>query len=82
MKKAVLAIVAILIILVVRLWFGIYLHDEFGETHLFLKHRPTWKWEFYSPLGMSDLRIEDLPKEKRNEQLLFEEFVSSRGMSR
>jgi hypothetical protein len=65
-----------------RFWVGLYHHDEFAETHLFLKHRPTWKWMFYSPKGQSNLRIQDLSPEEQTEQKLFDEFVYSQGMSR
>jgi hypothetical protein len=82
MKKTLLIIVAIVLGLEARLWFGVYKHDEFAETHFFLKHRSTWKWSFYSPIGMSDLKPENLNEEERKEQLLFNEFISSKGMSR
>jgi len=26
-----------------RFGLGVYVHDEFGDTHLFIKHRPIWK---------------------------------------
>ncbi len=58
-----------------RLYFGIYTNDEFGDKHLFMKHRPTLKWKFYSPIGMSDMRIQELPKDKKFDEKNFEEFV-------
>jgi len=83
MKKLILAITSVLIIsLVIRLWTGAYYHDEFAENHFFIKHRPTWKWTFYSPIGMTDNQLNDLTEEQRVEQLLFEEYISSRGMSK
>tara|TARA_R110002051_G_scaffold225543_1_gene288471 strand:+ start:309 stop:551 length:243 start_codon:yes stop_codon:yes gene_type:complete len=80
MKKT----VVILIILVVlgRFFIGVFSHDEFGETHVFVKHKPIWKWNFYSPLGMSDVKLKDLSKEKQKEQILFNEFISNRGLSK
>ncbi|WP_210464666.1 hypothetical protein [Rufibacter roseolus] len=72
----------ILLGLAARLWLGLYHHDEFAETHLFLKHRPTLKWTFYSPLGMSDLTMKDLTPQEQEEQRLFEEFISSKGLSK
>ena len=65
-----------------RFWLGVYIHDEFFEKHLFIKHRPTWKWKFYSPIGMSDKTMDDLSPEQQVEQRLFDEFVRDRGMSR
>jgi hypothetical protein len=51
-KKVVILISAFAAVLIVRLFLGVYEHDEFAESHLFVKHRPTWKWKFYSPQGM------------------------------
>ena len=64
------------------MFFGVYVHDEFYNECLFIKHRPTWKWKFYSPFGMSDLTMEDLTEEEKKEQLLFYEFVRDQGLSR
>ena len=58
-----------------RLFFGIYVDDEFGEKSLFIKHRPTWKWKFYSPLGMSDMNINDLTKVSQDEEKYYDEFI-------
>jgi hypothetical protein len=80
-KKIVISIISIAVILLIRLFCGVYIHDEFGEKHFFLKHRPVWKWEFYSPIGMTDLKMEQLSKEKQIEQNYFSEFVSERGLS-
>jgi hypothetical protein len=63
------------IIILFRLFFGVYVDDEFGDESLFSKHRPIWKWKFYSPIGMSDLKIEDLSKEKQIEEKYYEEFI-------
>jgi hypothetical protein len=83
MKKKIIIIISLLpISLVTRLWTGVYHHDEFAETHFFIKHRPIWKWTFYSPIGMSDYQLNDLTEEQRTEQLLFEEFISSKGISK
>lgn len=81
MKKKAIVLSSLIVGLVSRLWLGIYQHNEFATTHLFLKHRPTWKWSFHSPVGMSDDTLHDLTKEQREEQLLFNEFVSSKGYS-
>ena len=66
----------------IRLFIGEYLHDEFGEKHFFIKHRPTWKWGFRSPIGQSDLKFENLTPTDQKEQLYFNEFILQRGMSR
>lgn len=83
MKKRILVLVfTFTTVLIVRLFFGVYNHDEFGESYFFIKHRPIWKWEFYSPQGMSDTKMEELSKEKQIEQKYFNEFVLDQGLSR
>ena len=74
--------ISLLLMLTLRLFCGVYVHDEFGGKTWFVKHRPTWKWKFYSPIGMSDLRVQDLSEEQRQEQHYFDEFVSDQGLSR
>ena len=65
-----------------KFWFGIYSHDEFGGKIIFFKHRPIWKTFFYSPRGMSDLKLYEMSTEKQNEQILFNEFISNQGLSK
>ncbi|KAA3438396.1 hypothetical protein [Rufibacter hautae] len=81
-RRMIPVLILILLGLAFRLWLGLYHHDEFAETHLFLKHRPIWKWIFYTPLGLSDLTMKDLSPEEQEEQRLFEEFFSSKGLSK
>ena len=81
-KKLLIGISVALVALLVRLFFGVYIHDEFGEENFFIKYRPTWKWKFYSPIGQSDLRLKDLSPEEQIEQKDFDEFVRSQGLSR
>lgn len=82
MKKKVLVLIfTFATVLIIRLFVGVYDHDEFAESHLFFKHRPTWKWKFYSPQGMSDIKLEELLKEKQIEQKYFNEFVRDQGLS-
>lgn len=83
-KPALKAVVTALVFVVVsgatiRLWCGVYQHDEFaGETYLFVKHRPIWKWWFYSPIGQSDDTLNGLGSAAQKEQLLYWEFVRDR----
>jgi len=81
-KKVVILISAFAAVLIVRLFLGVYEHDEFAESYLFVKHRPTWKWKFYSPQGMSDTKLEELTEEKQIEQKYFNEFITDQGLSR
>ena len=83
MNKKISILVSIFIAgLVTRLFCGVYIHDEFAEKHFFIKCRPSWKWKFYSPIGMSDLKMEDLSKEQQIEQKYFNEFIINQGLSR
>lgn len=82
-KKFILSILfSSVLFLIIRFNFGVYVHDEFLEEHIFLKHRPIWKWRFYSPIRQSDKKIEDLSLEKQYERKMFNEFVSDQGLSR
>jgi len=83
MKKRILILIfAFATVLIIRLFLGVYEHDEFAESHFFVKHRPTLKWRFYSPQGMSDTKLEELPEEKQIEQKYFNEFIRDQGLSR
>lgn len=75
MKKISKLLFGSILLLGIKFWIGIYAHDEFGNNVLFIKHRPIWQTFFYSPRGMSDLKLEEMSYEKRKEQLLFDEFV-------
>ena len=77
-KGIIILIVGLLFCLTIRLFCGVFEHDEFGNDVYFVKHRPTWKWRFYSPTGMSDLELNQMTVEQKNEQLLFDEFVDKR----
>ena len=63
------------ILIISKFWVGIYEHDEFAVKHAFIKHRPIWKTFFYSPRGMSDLKLSEMSPEKKKEQILFDEFI-------
>ncbi|WP_217491456.1 hypothetical protein, partial [Polaribacter reichenbachii] len=74
-RKTGILILIIGILIVSKFWVGIYTHDEFGGKNIFIKHRPIWKTFFYSPRGMSDLKLSEMTTEKQNEQILFDEFI-------
>ncbi|MFP4845816.1 hypothetical protein [Winogradskyella sp. PE311] len=82
MKKMFRFLLIALIVFILKFWIGVYEHDEFGSTHIFIKYRPVWKSYFYSPIGMSDSLLIQFPSEKQIEQILFNEFVSSKGLSK
>ena len=74
-RKTGIILLIIGILIVSKFWIGIFTHDEFGHKVVFIKHRPIWKTFFYSPRGMSDLKLSEMSKEKQNEQKLFDEFI-------
>jgi hypothetical protein len=80
-KKIAIFTLILALTLSVRLLCGVYIHDEFAESHFFIKHKPTWKWEFYSPQGMSDLKFKALSEEKQIEQKYFNEYIKDKGLS-
>lgn len=53
------------------LWIGIVADPEFGERNLFIKAHPTFKLSFHSPIGMSDMTIDDLQGARKEEELAF-----------
>jgi hypothetical protein len=54
---------------------GFFRDDEFYELHMFAKYRPTFKVNFYSPIGQGDLELKDLSPEKEIEEIAFQDFV-------
>ncbi|MBB3696483.1 hypothetical protein KMW28_10165 [Flammeovirga yaeyamensis] len=74
-RKTGIIILFLGLLVIMKFWIGIYTHDEFGSKRIFVKHRPIWKTHFYSPRGMSDLKLSEMTIEKQNEQILFDEFV-------
>ena len=61
------------------LFLGIYRDREFRDKHLFIKHRPTFKFNFFAPLGESDHTLNDLNPEQRNEEIMYQEYVEQGG---
>ena len=74
-RKTGIILLIIGILIVSKFWIGIFTYDEFGHKVVFIKHRPIWKTFFYSPRGMSDLKLSEMSKEKQKEQKLFDEFI-------
>lgn len=71
---------AILLIWIVsvKLFGGVYKDDEFGQKKFFIKHKPSWKFYFYSPRSMSNVTLEEMPENKRSMQIMYDEFVPKR----
>lgn len=78
-RKIGISLLVIGVLLQCKFWIGIYTHDEFSSKHVFIKHRPIWRTFFYSPRGMSDMKLSDMSPEKQTEQKLFDEFIIEQG---
>ena len=81
-KHIAVCLVTLILIFLTRFFCGVYTHDEFCDNCFFIKHRPIWKWRFYSPIGMSDTKMGDLSKEEQIEQKYFNEFITEQGLSK
>jgi hypothetical protein len=58
---------------------GLFRDREWGDLHLFVKHRPSSILYFSSPLGESDLPPGGLPPREALREAEFVEFVEARG---
>lgn len=54
---------------------GVKNHPEEDYRMVIVKHKPSLKLEFYSPLGGTNKVFEELTPEEQKEELLYEEFV-------
>ena len=73
-----LVIINLVLCFAVRFFCGVFEHDEFDEDIYFIKYKPTWKWRFYSPRGMSDLELNQMTNEQKYEQKMFDKYVGNR----
>lgn len=68
-------LIGTVLLILTWLFVGLYRDDEFYQPNLFIKYRPTFKINFYSQTGMSDLTLNDLTADKQIEEIAFQEFV-------
>ena len=64
--------------LVIATWLhiGIVQDPEFNDEHHFIwKKHPTFKVYFRSPIGESDMQIDDLSPEKQQEERDYQHYV-------
>jgi hypothetical protein len=80
MKRYLYLAIGFLLLIITVLNTGLYRDDEFHDLSIFLKHRPTFKAYFYSPIGMSDRTLEDLSPGQQGEMIAFNEFVRGTGI--
>ncbi|GLB47891.1 hypothetical protein [Neptunitalea lumnitzerae] len=67
----------ILIGLLLLSFVGIKYHPEFNEPDFFIKHKPSLKMEYRSPLAETDSDISLLSKQDQAEELAYREFVGT-----
>jgi hypothetical protein len=67
-------------LLVTILFCGISRDPEFYEPTIFVKHRPTFKIHFHTPIGESDMTLSDLSAEGKKEELHYKEFVEDQNV--
>lgn len=65
----------------IYLFSGVYENDEFNEKFFFIKKYPTYKWYFYSPRNLSDMKIEEMNDEQKYEQIMYDKYVHNRILS-
>jgi hypothetical protein len=76
-KLNIYLIVGFGLLLMTWLFVGFSYDDEFFEPTLFTKYKPTFKVNFHSPIGQSDLTLEDLSPSQQFEEKAFQEFVKN-----
>lgn len=74
MKKF-LPIVWILVGTLLLSFIGVKNHPSQGHRMVIVKHKPSFKLEYYSPIGNSKKILEELSPEEQKEELLYREFV-------
>jgi hypothetical protein len=74
MKKA-LPILWIIIGGIFLSFIGVKNHPEQDHRMVIVKHRPSFKLEFYSPIGDSDKLFDELSTEEQKEEQLYREFI-------
>jgi hypothetical protein len=72
---------AILLLLMAGwLSFGVFSDREFGELYVFVKHKPSLRFYFYSPMGESDYPpLSRYTPAQRTAEMAFREFVERKG---
>lgn len=74
MKKF-LPIIWILVGALLLSFIGVKNHPSQGHRMVIVKHKPSLKLEYYSPIGNSKKILEELSLAEQKEELLYREFV-------
>ena len=75
LSRVLFLLIGLITLVITILFCGISRDDEFYEHTIFVKHRPTIKLYFYTPIGQSDLNLTDLTEDKKREELMYQEFI-------
>ncbi len=74
--KKILPIIWILIGALLLAFIGVKNHPEEDHRMVIVKHQPSFKLEFYSPIGGTDKLFEELSQEEQKEELLYRNFIN------
>lgn len=70
-------IIKLFIGIILFTFIGIKYDTEFYEPEFFVKHKPNFKIEYYSPIGESDLTLNDLSGNRKQQEIDYLEFVGN-----
>ena len=73
--KKLLPVVWIVIGCIFLTFIGVKNHPEEDHRMIIVKHRPSFKLEFYSPIGGTTKLFEELSPEEQREEKLYQEFI-------
>lgn len=73
--KKILPIVWILVGALLLAFIGVKNHPTQGHRMVIVKHKPSFKLEYRSPIGNSKKLLEELSPEDQKEELLYREFI-------
>lgn len=73
-----MGILRILLGIVILLFLGIKQHPEYGDSSLFVKYRPSLKFEYYSPVAKYGTPYDNLTSEQLQDEQAYQQFVGDR----
>lgn len=73
--KKILPILWIIVGSLLLSFIGVKNHPDEDHRMIIVKHKPSFKLEFYSPIGNSQKLLEELTEEEQKEELLYQEFI-------
>jgi hypothetical protein len=73
--KKILPIIWILIGGLLLSFIGVKNHPSQEHRMVIVKHKPSFKLEYYTPIGDSKKLLEELSPEEQKEELLYREFI-------